>query len=293
MNKVATINLNGRAFQIEESGFELLREYLEKAKIALEHNPDKDEIAKDLEQSIADKCSTYLTSHKNIVLSTEIKDIIEKMGPVHDTSGTEQASQSAQKEAPLATNPKKFYRIKEGAMILGICNGIALYFNVDVTIVRLITVAITIGTGGGLVFAYLIAGFLVQSANTPEDRAAAFNIPQTAQELVNRAQDQYKKFQGNHEQKQAWKLKRKEMKEQIKYNRQKWKYETYVNQPYQHNSWIGIVRSIVDTILALIWLAVIIAFFWFAHEHNAELHTAIDGIYNATKTFIDWIHNSF
>ena len=54
MNKVITINLNGRAYQLEERGYELLREYLEKADAKLHDNPDKDELMSDFEQAIAD-----------------------------------------------------------------------------------------------------------------------------------------------------------------------------------------------------------------------------------------------
>ena len=54
MNKVTTINLNGKAYQVEEAGYELLRKYLDQAGVKLEGNPDKTEIMGDFEQAIAD-----------------------------------------------------------------------------------------------------------------------------------------------------------------------------------------------------------------------------------------------
>jgi hypothetical protein len=59
MNKVTTINLNGKAYQIEEAGYELLRKYLDQAAKKLEGNPDKDEIMGDFEHAIAEKCGQY------------------------------------------------------------------------------------------------------------------------------------------------------------------------------------------------------------------------------------------
>ena len=42
MNKVITINLNGIAYQLEESGYDALRDYLDHAARRLGNNPDKD-----------------------------------------------------------------------------------------------------------------------------------------------------------------------------------------------------------------------------------------------------------
>ena len=56
MQKVITINLNGNAYQLDQSGYESLRAYLEHADEQLGSNPDKTEIIRDLEQSIAEKC---------------------------------------------------------------------------------------------------------------------------------------------------------------------------------------------------------------------------------------------
>ena len=55
MNKVVTINLNGRAYQLEEAGYDHLRTYLAHAAKQLADDPDKDEIMADFEQAIADK----------------------------------------------------------------------------------------------------------------------------------------------------------------------------------------------------------------------------------------------
>ena len=51
MNKVVTIDLNGRAYQLEESGFDALRAYLDDAEVRLADDPGKAEIIADLEQA--------------------------------------------------------------------------------------------------------------------------------------------------------------------------------------------------------------------------------------------------
>lgn len=54
---------------------------------------------------------------------------------------------------------KKLYRLEEGKMLCGVCAGIAEYFNIDPTIVRLIW-ALFAFTGSGLL-AYVIAAFII------------------------------------------------------------------------------------------------------------------------------------
>ena len=51
MQKITSIHLNGKAYQLEEAGFENLRTYLTQAEQQLTDNPDKTEIINDLEQA--------------------------------------------------------------------------------------------------------------------------------------------------------------------------------------------------------------------------------------------------
>jgi phage shock protein PspC (stress-responsive transcriptional regulator) len=55
---------------------------------------------------------------------------------------------------------KKLYRSRRGEMIGGVCMGIARYFDVDVTLVRLIWVMAALFGGSG-VLAYIIAWIIV------------------------------------------------------------------------------------------------------------------------------------
>ena len=55
---------------------------------------------------------------------------------------------------------KRLYRSRHDVMIAGVCGGIAEYFDVDPTIVRLIAVVLILGWGSGLL-AYLIAVLII------------------------------------------------------------------------------------------------------------------------------------
>ena len=55
---------------------------------------------------------------------------------------------------------KKLYRSRKDSKIAGVCGGIAEYFSIDPTIIRLLAV-ITIFFGGGGIVSYLIAWLII------------------------------------------------------------------------------------------------------------------------------------
>lgn len=55
---------------------------------------------------------------------------------------------------------KKLYRIEEGKKICGVCGGIAEYFNVDPTLIRLAWVLLVFFAGCGIL-AYFIAAIVM------------------------------------------------------------------------------------------------------------------------------------
>jgi len=55
---------------------------------------------------------------------------------------------------------KKLYRSKKQRMICGVCGGIAEYFNIDPTIIRLVWVLFALTGGSGLLI-YFIAAIII------------------------------------------------------------------------------------------------------------------------------------
>ena len=56
---------------------------------------------------------------------------------------------------------KRLYKIDQGKVISGVCGGLAEYFGVDPTIVRLIWAAVTIAGIGTGVIAYIVAALII------------------------------------------------------------------------------------------------------------------------------------
>lgn len=193
MRAVIAVSLNGRAYQLEDDAHAALAQYLAAAERALSANPDRAEILADLEQAIADKCARWLSPHKTVLRRAEIEQVISEMGPVEGGGEPQGAApgQAPQHEhdtepnaAAAQTAPRRLYQISEGALLSGVCKGIAVYFNVDVTLVRLLFVVAAILTGGAAILAYILMMFIVPYANTPEEVAAAGGLPFNARVLV-------------------------------------------------------------------------------------------------------------
>jgi phage shock protein PspC (stress-responsive transcriptional regulator) len=207
MNKVITINLGGNAYQLEEGGYDALRAYLESAAAKLQGNPDRDEILSDIERAIAEKFRALLASHKNVVETKEVATVLAEMGSVEvepteaadkgasgagTASGASGQKRTGEKTAESSGTPRRLYRIQEGAMIAGVCNGIAAYVNIDPTLVRLAFVLLTLFWGTGLLV-YVVMAVVVPEARSPEEKAAASGFPATAQEFIRRAKEGYYK----------------------------------------------------------------------------------------------------
>jgi phage shock protein PspC (stress-responsive transcriptional regulator) len=217
MNTVIIINLNGNAFNLEEPGFAGLRAYLERAQAQLKDNPDKAEIMADLEQAIADKCAHFLRPHKNVLTAAEIVEILKEMGPVQSDGGAEPSAtagtapnEDAKSSAAAPSAPKRLYQIREGAMLSGVCTGLAAYFKIDVTIVRIAFVLFALLTTGLGVLVYVAMMLVVPFANTDEERAAAAGAPFNAQEVIDRAKKHYAEFKDSKEWRQHWRQQRRE-----------------------------------------------------------------------------------
>jgi phage shock protein PspC (stress-responsive transcriptional regulator) len=201
MRPVISVSLNGRAYQLEDDAHAALAEYLDSAARSLAGNPDQAEILADLEQAIADKLERSLGAHKTVVARGEIEQVIREMGPVDagfgngtpndgaapgqgggasgaDAGGSRQSSAGAS---------KRLYQISDGALISGVCKGIAVYLDVDVTLVRVLFVLAGVLTGGLAILVYVLMMFIVPYANTLEEHAAARGLPFNARVLVEQA----------------------------------------------------------------------------------------------------------
>jgi len=91
----------------------------------------------------------------------------------------------------MPNQPKRLQRSRTNKVIAGVCGGIAQYFNVDATIVRVIAVVAVLAWGAGL-FAYIVMMIIMPLEGTKESepnigarvRESAEEIKQSAKKIA-------------------------------------------------------------------------------------------------------------
>jgi len=150
-----TVTLNRSTLQLDEAAFQRLEQYLTEARRVLEGNPDQAEILTDLEQAVADQCSRRLAAGSSLVTLAELQPALEEVGPV-------QAPAAA--ASPWSGPSRPLQQISEGAVISGVCLGLARYFGLDVVLLRVAAVLLLFATGGGMILVYLALMLLMPLA---------------------------------------------------------------------------------------------------------------------------------
>jgi len=175
MKKTMTVNLGGMVYHIDDDAYDKLKKYLDKVKNELRSMEGNDEIYQDIETRIAELFSERLKNNRQVITIKEVEEVIGIMGNPEDISGktTENAYKSKHR------NYKRMYRDPDNSIIGGVCSGLASYWRVDPTIVRVIFVILAIfGMAGVLI--YLILWIILPEANTVaqklEMRGEAVNL---------------------------------------------------------------------------------------------------------------------
>jgi phage shock protein PspC (stress-responsive transcriptional regulator) len=173
-----TVRLNRITLQFDEAAYPRLEAYLAEAGRTLEGNPDRAEILADLEEAIADQCTRRMQPGQGVVTLAELQPALEEIGSVQ-VPGAAGAGQQAH-----AGNPRPLQQVSEGAIISGVCKGLAGYFQLDVTLLRVIALLLLFVSGGGMILVYLILMLLLPYAPAEPGSPPIGKIPAKSREIV-------------------------------------------------------------------------------------------------------------
>lgn len=164
MNKTISVNLGGALFNVEEDAFEVLKKYLDSIKTYFAKLDDQGEVVEDIEARIADQLAERKSKeHKNVVTLFDIEELIKTMGTIEDITDEEKIPNNT------SAREKRLYRNEDGAIIAGVCSGMAAYLGTDPVWLRLIFAA-GIFFGGSTVLIYIILWIAMPAAKTPTEK---------------------------------------------------------------------------------------------------------------------------
>ena len=140
MDKTKNISLGGFSFLIEENAYTALSQYLAEVRQHLQHNSDRDEIIFDVEQRMAELLKDR-TANREVIMHQDVLYLIEVLGKPEQYVEDEEADK-ATNAAPEATakafsTNKPLYRDIDNRKIGGVLSGLAHYFNISPTMLRI------------------------------------------------------------------------------------------------------------------------------------------------------------
>ena len=166
MNKTVSISLAGFSFMIEEQAYEKLNNYLQALRNSLEKD-EADEVMYDIEIRIAEIFRENLDK-REVVNSDDVEKVIAQLGTPEAIEG--QSEENAGQETSQEKTRKELFRDMKRGKIAGVCAGLAQYFGMDISLMRIIWILVFIFTVGFVsVVAYVILWMVLPEAETASD----------------------------------------------------------------------------------------------------------------------------
>jgi phage shock protein PspC (stress-responsive transcriptional regulator) len=177
MKKVININFQGRVIPIEESAYDILKQYIESLTRYFANEDGKEEIINDIEGRIAELFGEVLKKGSTCITDEDVNTIIASMGRPEDFDGEEAnihaqingddkkqgQSGSQQHNSQYSNDPKRLFRDENNKVLGGVCSGLANYFGIDPVIMRILFLITIFGAGFGFI-TYLILWIVVPSS---------------------------------------------------------------------------------------------------------------------------------
>lgn len=209
MKKTFNINVAGFPFTIDDDAYNLLSDYLSTIEKAFERQEDGNEVVSDIESRIAELLLELTAFGSPIISVQNVEEVISRVGQpediieedikLSDDAGEEKIRvEESERITPPPYNPpmtpksRKLYRDPQNSMLGGVCSGFAWYLNADPTMVRLITVLITLFSASTLGIAYLILWIVIPEANTPLQRMEMMGEEPTVENIGKTVTDNFR-----------------------------------------------------------------------------------------------------
>lgn len=192
MKKTVNVAIGGCSFILDEDAYDILNDYLERSKAAIERTNGRKEVLEELEVKIADELKWKLGG-KQVVDIAMAQKVIGQLGYPEGYEAPEE--QEAEQNAGPSENPqenaeqfegdrpvRKLFRDPDGKKIAGVCSGLALFLGIDVVLIRvLFLIALICGSAGFWI--YVVIWIAAPEAKTAAEKCELRGIPATAENI--------------------------------------------------------------------------------------------------------------
>lgn len=177
MKTAITIHIAERVFTIDEDAHVRLEQYLQELRAYFAADATEEEakeIMDDIENRIAEILTERLGGNRPAVTIADVEFVMTEMGTV-DAIAKEEHVESEKKDIATPEESwrpgRKLYRDPDGKVIAGVCAGLAAYFDIDVTFIRIAFLLLLLLNGVGILI-YFILWIAMPEAETAAEKAA-------------------------------------------------------------------------------------------------------------------------
>lgn len=162
MKETVNAHIGSQAFTLDADAYGTLRSYLNDVRSRLPE--DDTETLDDIEARIAEIFREKLgTSTMRVVTIETVRLAMMQMGAPAAFGEPRSASESVPPSSPA---PRRLYRSRTDRSIAGICGGLAEFFCIDPTLLRLITLLLIL-FGGLSIWVYIILWIVIPDEPEP------------------------------------------------------------------------------------------------------------------------------
>ena len=197
MKKTFNVNLGGRLFQIDEDAYEQLNDYLTSIRECLGNNENCDEIVTDIEMRMGELFVSHTENgNSKIITLALVNEIIARVGspelmlennddsePVAEKQAETESASHLGEQADAATGAKKIYRDITNKIFGGVMAGLSAYFDVDVTLLRILAVILSLLSSFWVILLYLLLWAIVPPAITTADKLRMKGVRPTPENI--------------------------------------------------------------------------------------------------------------
>jgi phage shock protein PspC (stress-responsive transcriptional regulator) len=182
MKKTISMTLGGRVFQIEEDAYAMLESYLSGLKRHFSKDGPVDELLVDIEASLGEKFADRIGPQKEAITKADTEAVIAMLGTLEELSDDVPGAGEGSPTGPEPTTKKRLYRNPDDQIVAGVCSGLAAYFGVTPTVMRILFCVLAFVNGIGML-AYIILWAAVPMAETQAQKLEMRGKPMNVEEI--------------------------------------------------------------------------------------------------------------
>ena len=177
MNKTIDINLAGVFFHIDEKAYAILKKYLDDLRKTFADTEGKDDILADIEARIAELLNDRKNNKDQVIETEDIEAIIVILGKPEDYVIDDESKSYQEKSS------KRLFRDGEDSYVGGVASGLAHYFGLDVSWLRILWAVLIFFSGGSFLVIYILFWILIPEAKTTAEKLQMKGEPVTVENI--------------------------------------------------------------------------------------------------------------